>query len=92
MVSVDGALSAVFVCLEQELYGAERARWNLEAGFGACDMRWREPFEALPQALEWAAARVGARARALPTRCDAMPWSMSRASLLASDGRNDMAL
>ena len=36
LVSHDGALVAVLVCLDDEIYGANKGRWYLEAGFGRC--------------------------------------------------------
>ena len=36
LVSHKGALVAVLVCLDDEIYGANKGRWYLEAGFGRC--------------------------------------------------------
>jgi hypothetical protein len=62
LVSVDGQLAAVLVRLDADFHGADQGSWNLEAGFGACDVRSCDPFRLLSDAVAWVADRVGAPA------------------------------
>ena len=65
LIDVNGYLAAIVVRLDAEFHGEDRGSWNLEAGFGACDVRSVEPFLELVDAVTWVADRVGAPASSI---------------------------
>lgn len=64
LVLADGQLAAVIVRLDSEHHGPEhKGLWNLEAGFGKCDVRIASPVFKTPEdAGAWVQTRLAGEA------------------------------
>ena len=53
LIMINGAIIAVLTHLQGEHYLQNDGGWFLEAGFGPCEEKGRDPFPSLEAATEW---------------------------------------
>ena len=83
IVRVGGRIAAIFVRLDAAWHEADRGRWFLEAGFGACAGA-PAPFPRLADAVRWVAGRTGLDPGGLEE-------AIAEAGRIAGPGRTDEA-